>query len=196
MRCLLLPHRHKAALNKGMTLLEIVVVIAIISLLATLLMPAVGKALIRAKRTVCHNNHRQIYLLLLTQASNNDNRLPASAPANSVHVAPVTDPIRIIEANITNSASQKILICPGDKRIHPSNLKDLSYYWNRLSLGMRFDEIQSNSRLSSEKWFWHETQPLIRLHPPNYSGRATILLGDGSTGFKHVPLPALPNNSK
>jgi prepilin-type N-terminal cleavage/methylation domain-containing protein len=192
MKCLIFIKKRA----NGMTLLEMVVVIAIISLLAALLMPAVGKAMIRAKRTVCHNNQRQVYLMLIAQASGNDNRLPSAAPIQAAGIFPITDPIRIIEANITNSASQKILLCPGDRRKYPSKLKDLSYYWNRLSLGKRIDEIQPTSRLASEKWFWHETQPLIRLQPPTYSGRATTLRGDGSTGFEKIPLPVLPNNRK
>lgn len=172
-------------------MLEMVVVIAIISLLAAMLLPAVGKAMVRAKRTVCQNNEHQIYLLLLAQASDNDNRIPSAAPIHLARTIPVLDPIRIIEANITNSASQKLLLCPGDKRIYPSGLKDLSYYWNRNSLGRRFDEILPNSRLASEKWFWHETSQITPHRSPNYLGHATTLKGDGSTNFEKVPLPLL-----
>ena len=176
-----------------MTLMETLVVIATISILAAMLLPAVGKAMTRAKRTVCQNNQHQIYLMLLALGSDNDNRIPSTAPANGI--LSVTDPMRIIEANVTNNASQKILLCPGDQRKFPSKFKNLSYYWNRLSLGRRFDEIQPTSRLSSEKWFWHETQKLTGNQTSAFIGLATTLRGDGSTGFERVTLPVLRENT-
>ncbi|MDC0325419.1 prepilin-type N-terminal cleavage/methylation domain-containing protein [bacterium] len=180
--------------SKGFTLIEAMVVIAIITLLAALLLPVAGKAMERAKRSVCQNNLRQMYVLLVTQSSDNDHRLPTAAGIFPGQALPIYQPMRILEPYITNSASPKLLQCPSDKRKHSSKLKDLSYYWSGLSLGKRFDELLSTSRLANEKWFWHDNDKTSRHESKISLGHATTLHGDGGTHFENVTLPNLEQN--
>jgi prepilin-type N-terminal cleavage/methylation domain-containing protein len=58
------------------TLIELLVVIAIIAILASLLLPALGRARAMAKRTVCLGQQRQITAACLAYAADNDSRLP------------------------------------------------------------------------------------------------------------------------
>ena len=69
------PGRHDS--GRGFTLVELLVVIAIIAVLASLLLPALGKAKERGKRSQCLNNLRQQAIGLSLYAQDHDDRLPA-----------------------------------------------------------------------------------------------------------------------
>jgi len=58
------------------TLVELLVVIAIITILAAMLLPALGKAREYAKQTSCANNLKQINYILMNYASDNNDYLP------------------------------------------------------------------------------------------------------------------------
>ena len=58
------------------TLLELLIVIAVIGLLITILLPSLKQARVKAKETVCLSNEKQIFTAFATHCSQNNNSYP------------------------------------------------------------------------------------------------------------------------
>ena len=85
--------------NRGFTLVELVVIMAIIGVLAGLLIPALGKAKALAQRTACLSNLRQLGLSWTLYSGDNDGRLVESYPGN-----PANNPYAWVLGNMQNAS--------------------------------------------------------------------------------------------
>jgi len=74
----------KTAKNKAFTLIELLVVISIIALLMAIMMPALGKARQVAKRTLCGNNLRNIWLAANLYAGDSNGRVSLKHYKNNI----------------------------------------------------------------------------------------------------------------
>jgi prepilin-type N-terminal cleavage/methylation domain-containing protein/prepilin-type processing-associated H-X9-DG protein len=71
-----LPHVRAAAPAPAFTLLELLVVIALVALLSSLLLPVLAGARSKGQTILCLNNHRQLILAWQLYADDHDDALP------------------------------------------------------------------------------------------------------------------------
>jgi len=115
---------------KGFTLLELMIVIAIIAILAAILLPALARAREAARKISCANNLKQMALVLRMYADEHAGRMPPGHPNNYWGTiednletfTPGVYPYNLIRNNYTLDAREifpdylsdlRVLVCPG-----------------------------------------------------------------------------------
>lgn len=118
-------HMHGVCMKRNaFTLVELLVVVAIIALIAGLALPATARAIAAAKRTACASNMRQIGIAILAYANERDGDFPRSS-----HTDAQESWIFTLAPYLGNV--DDIRICPADPRARERReLKSSSYLLN------------------------------------------------------------------
>jgi prepilin-type N-terminal cleavage/methylation domain-containing protein len=144
------PPTHSA--SRAFTLIELLVVIAIIAILASLLLPALSAAKMKAKHTHCMNNLKQVGVGLRAWAHDNDGKFPWFVDMTDGGSKDSPEWVDHFRACSNELVTTKILICPleKEKTIAPSwetaaGLPNVSYF-----VGLTADESKPQSMLSGD----------------------------------------------
>lgn len=99
-------------MRRGFTLVEMLVAIAVIAILAALLFPTVVKAQMRAQRTACASNMRQIGAAVEAYAADWDQHYPAAWNCDSVLIRSKSPSLLALMQSYT--PSKALWACPSD----------------------------------------------------------------------------------
>jgi prepilin-type N-terminal cleavage/methylation domain-containing protein/prepilin-type processing-associated H-X9-DG protein len=126
--------------NRAFTLIELIIVIAIIAILAALLLPAVSRTKELGRSAVCLNNLHQIGIGLQIYVQDNQNFLPVMYDRPTNNTPPPGPAINQVLLPYVSGVSN-IFQCPSDK-LKLFELTGSSYAWNVLLNGQDADHLQ------------------------------------------------------
>jgi prepilin-type N-terminal cleavage/methylation domain-containing protein len=189
----------------GFTLVELLVVMAIIAILAALLMPSLGRAKAKTRNITCVSQLRQLGIAVRLYAEDNDSTLPVVEMMPSAPLNPQFPFRRICDVlglelgkarGDTNSPA--VFKCPAD-RAGFFETEGSSYGWNWELSGRRIDDkntTPANRGNAQRLMVEFDTAPVLfdyddfHARPPQ-TGRNAVY-GDGHVDKFSVPLPASP----
>jgi prepilin-type N-terminal cleavage/methylation domain-containing protein/prepilin-type processing-associated H-X9-DG protein len=125
--------------KRAFTLIELIIVIAIIGILAALLLPAISRTKEAGRSAVCLNNLHQIGLGLQIYVQDNQNLLPTMYDRATNSAPPAGPAMNQVLLSYVSGVSN-IFQCPSDNH-RLFELTGSSYAWNVLLNGQDADHL-------------------------------------------------------
>jgi prepilin-type processing-associated H-X9-DG protein len=127
-------------MKASFTLVELLVVIALIATLAALFLPALNRAQESGRAAACMSNLHQIGVALQLYAQENNNRLPVMRD-RLAGTDPATNPLPSVDQVLSNQLGNvRVLRCPSDRK-QIFEQTGSSYSWNSLLNGQDADHL-------------------------------------------------------
>ena len=126
--------------NRAFTLMELMIVLAIVTILVGLLVPALSRTKEAGRSVACLNNLHQIGIALQLYVQDNGNRLPVMYDRGTNGAPPVGPAISEVLLPLLGGVSN-VFRCPSDNQ-HLFELTGSSYAWNNLLNGQDADHLQ------------------------------------------------------
>jgi prepilin-type N-terminal cleavage/methylation domain-containing protein len=160
------PRRDQTGL--AFTLVELLVVIAVMAILASLLLPAVLQSKARGLRAKCLSNLHQISLGFNLFAHDHDGRYPMQVPAGeggSLDYVGTPQAFRHFQALSNQLVTLHILVCPADKRLPAMDWTALRNRHVSYFVGLTARSEWPLSLLAGDRNITNATAPTL---PPEY----------------------------
>ena len=134
--------------SRAFTLIELLLVIAIIGILAAMAVPAAGPMLERGRSAKCVGNLRQIGAAVQQYVADHDYRFPAIETEPPSLPPEVEDPGTALEKLGPYSITEQVLICPSDAAKNKNYVKHgTSYHFSPVLQ----DETPANVKIYSRR---------------------------------------------
>jgi prepilin-type N-terminal cleavage/methylation domain-containing protein len=178
--------------KRAFTLVELLVVIAVIGILAALLLPVLSRAKASAKRTTCMNDLRQINLGLRMYSDDSNDTSPKTPSTNNSpsldNFIDYTGYKKLMKSNVglngASSPQDKLFTCPAD-----------TFYYDLLPGGQGYVpqgfHEQSFSDYSSYGFSGGTTNPVFGTRTPGIAGRKITSIKEPSKTVLVMEIPAL-----
>ena len=128
---------HSNSIPAAFTLIELLLVIALIATLAGLLLPALSRAKEAGRATACLSNLRQAGVALQLYTQDHNNRLPFMRDQSLTVTNELPGPDQVLSNYLGNV---RVLRCPSDlQRLFETT--GSSYSWNSLLNGQNADQL-------------------------------------------------------
>jgi prepilin-type N-terminal cleavage/methylation domain-containing protein/prepilin-type processing-associated H-X9-DG protein len=172
-----LPPAVRQRSRRGFTLVELLVVMGIIALLASMLMPSLAKAKAKANQIKCLNNLRQLGLSMTMYASDSNDEYPARRAEPNAWPQKLKPYFR----------DWLIITCPSDRIGVVGRLLADDSRPNRSFLINGFNDFFMDSLSEKEyqlhrRWQWSHGMKESQIPRPS----ETITFGEKRTGSPHV----------